>query len=50
MILSFSPHACYRSYRAVSGEVLEDGVGVSTDYYCHAYSCVEDGKVFVVKY
>ena len=29
---------CYRSNVANSGEVLEDGVGVSTDYYCYAHS------------
>ena len=29
---------CYRSNVVNSGEVLEDGVGVSTDYYCHAHS------------
>ena len=29
---------CYRSNVANIGEVLEDGVGVSTDYYCHAHS------------
>ena len=29
---------CCRSNVANSGEVLEDGVGVSTDYYCYAHS------------